>query len=967
MRKLGVRGIALLASAMPVVAFAQTAAQPQAQPQSAPQTPPDEEEEEAEIVVSGQLRGAVPGDIKPEAQLNPADIRAYGASNVSELLNALSAQLGASEGPPVVLLSGRRSSFGEVRNLPTEAIERIDILPEEAALRFGYSATQKVINFVLRRRFQAVTTVAEGVAPTAGGASGQGGNVNIQKINRGSRVEFDVKYGQNSGLLESERGVSRSTSALFDTRGNVTGFAGAEIDPALSAAAGTTVTVAGVPVGAEGSAPSLAGFAANANRPNVNDVSQYRTLGGGGNVRRFGDDLAPLSGSAVKNLAISGSYTPVISQKVSLNATLGFTQNSSESLQGLPSATLRLPVGNPFSPFTRDVQLLRYYDNLLPLSRSNDRRAINSEVNINGDTAPWLESWRWSAQASISRSDSESVSTTGIDPAPIQALLNARTPSFNPFGPLTGSAVLDRSPQTSQSTTNTAQIDLATYGSLFKLPAGDVNATFRVLGRTYDQQSRSSVAGVIRTGDLSRDSVSVRGNVSVPIAGRGFGSIGNLSINGNFEVQELSDFGRLISTGYGLNWAPIPQITAIVSIRNEERAPGEGQLGDPLILTPNARIYDFVRNESVDITAIRGGNPLLGGDSVREFNASLFFRPLDNLSIRTRYSSQRTLNPTSNFPGATAEIEAAFPGRFVRDPSGRLLSIDYRPVNFARSERSELRTTISFSKSIPSPQAQRLRERREAFQKAREESRRTGQPMPPEMTAMQEQFRRIGQQGSLFGNTAQRGQGQGQNQGRNPGDGPRGEGGARGGQGGGGGGGFRGGGGGGGGRGGFGGGNGGNQIRFELSHAWLINDETLIRPGLPTISRLDGTNGGSASPHQLDALAAVKRDAWLLQLTANWRSASQRTTGVLGSPTRLTTAPITRFGLLTEFNPGQDIDFLVKHPWFRGSRVQLRVDNLFDAKPRTTDANGVTPANYVPNLQDPIGRTVRLTFRKQFF
>ena len=63
----------------------------------------------------------------------------------------------------------------------------------------------------------------------------------------------------------------------------------------------------------------------------------------------------------------------------------------------------------------------------------------------------------------------------------------------------------------------------------------------------------------------------------------------------------------------------------------------------------------------------------------------------------------------------------------------------------------------------------------------------------------------------------------------------------------------------------------------------------------------------------------------------------------------------------------QDIDFLLKSPWLRGSRIQLRVDNLFNARQRVTDENGVVPSAYVPNLVDPLGRVVRLTFRKQFF
>ena len=37
------------------------------------------------------------------------------------------------------------------------------------------------------------------------------------------------------------------------------------------------------------------------------------------------------------------------------------------------------------------------------------------------------------------------------------------------------------------------------------------------------------------------------------------------------------------------------------------------------------------------------------------------------------------------------------------------------------------------------------------------------------------------------------------------------------------------------------------------------------------------------------------------------------------------------------------------------------------ARQRVTDANGVTPSAYAPNLRDPLGRVVRLTFRKMFF
>ncbi|WP_333951731.1 hypothetical protein [Sphingomonas aerolata] len=69
----------------------------------------------------------------------------------------------------MVLLNGRRiSSFSEIRDIPTEAIQRVEILPEEVALKYGYRADQKVVNFVLRRRFRAVTAEAIDRMPTEG-------------------------------------------------------------------------------------------------------------------------------------------------------------------------------------------------------------------------------------------------------------------------------------------------------------------------------------------------------------------------------------------------------------------------------------------------------------------------------------------------------------------------------------------------------------------------------------------------------------------------------------------------------------------------------------------------------------------------------------------------------------------------------------------------------------------------------
>ncbi|MBA4041861.1 MAG: TonB-dependent receptor, partial [Sphingobium sp.] len=203
-------GIALVTGTMPDALLAQQSA-PARAPRTAQQPVDDEGEDVAEVTVSTgrNLPGSAIGDIPPDQQLSPAEIRSYGVSSVGDLLVELGPQLrsGRGNGPPVVLLNGRRiSGFEEIRNLPAEAILRVDILPEEVALKYGFSADQRVINFVLRPRFRAVTTELEGRVATEGGRATPAGRFDILALNRRGRVNLHVEYQESSALTEAERG-----------------------------------------------------------------------------------------------------------------------------------------------------------------------------------------------------------------------------------------------------------------------------------------------------------------------------------------------------------------------------------------------------------------------------------------------------------------------------------------------------------------------------------------------------------------------------------------------------------------------------------------------------------------------------------------------------------------------------------------------------------------------------------------
>lgn len=201
-----------LASLDPNAETATAAAAPQAQTP----VPPVAEDQDAydlgEIqVVSSRSRGAALGDYEPELVLDEEQLKAYGASSIEELMTLLEPVTRSSRGgSPVFLVNGRRiSGFQEIRGIPPEAIERTEILPEETALSYGYSADQRVVNFVLKANFRSVTMQASVRRPDQGGRTVSDLESNILRIAGKQRTTLDLEYENDTPLFETERDIQR--------------------------------------------------------------------------------------------------------------------------------------------------------------------------------------------------------------------------------------------------------------------------------------------------------------------------------------------------------------------------------------------------------------------------------------------------------------------------------------------------------------------------------------------------------------------------------------------------------------------------------------------------------------------------------------------------------------------------------------------------------------------------------------
>ncbi|HET9398908.1 MAG TPA: hypothetical protein VFO45_08840, partial [Sphingomicrobium sp.] len=197
--------VAMLAAASPLPAIAQPADQSEEDLA--------EEDEEAIVVVGQRLPGQVVGDIPPENVLDTRDIRATGATTISELLEAVESQTGSargrSGGRPILLLNGQRiSGFRELRDLPPEAIQRMEILPEEVALKYGYTADQRVVNIVLRPRFNSTSVELRGTTATDGDYAGGLAEATRLLIRQGKRTSLNARIEGNKPLYEDERDIA---------------------------------------------------------------------------------------------------------------------------------------------------------------------------------------------------------------------------------------------------------------------------------------------------------------------------------------------------------------------------------------------------------------------------------------------------------------------------------------------------------------------------------------------------------------------------------------------------------------------------------------------------------------------------------------------------------------------------------------------------------------------------------------
>lgn len=523
----------------------------------------------SDIVVTGQ-RGIL--GIRADRVISEGEVSTYGLSSIEELLDEIASERVNGGEEIVYLIDGQRvNGLGDIGSYPTEAIDRIEVLPRGAAAQLGGSPSQQVVNISLKPQQRSFVGRASIAAATDGGFTSQNGEFSVTDIRRPRRINLTLRWRHEDVLLESERNVTQAPSAPADI----------------------------------GRFRSL--------RPEIADFELRGSVA---------DQLAP-----------------------NLN---GFV-------------TARLFNGHTRTFLGRDKSG----------NRLNQRNKLNSgtiDLQLNGEFGGWLLAFNGGYSESRRRTFTDDVPNTGNQPGGV-------TPT--------------------RAVVSNASAEVYATRAIADLPAGPLSLTLR--GRI----NRNSIdAGLSNFTQWNRE-VGAGAQIPISRAASGFGALGDLTAGIEWMRSRTSRDGSLTNATYSLQWQPANWVRFAGSITTGRTPPGVELISAPILATPGVRYLDPLLGETIDVIERTGGNPALDAQRNKGRRISLELRPPWSIPFvfTVDYSNTHNQDIIAALPPGNNLLLSAFPDRFVRDGTGRLIEVDTRPLNFARQSEEQVR--YGFEINVP--------------------------------------------------------------------------------------------------------------------------------------------------------------------------------------------------------------------------------------------------------------------------
>jgi iron complex outermembrane recepter protein len=220
-----------------------------------------------EIVVTGsRIRSANLESTTPVTQVTAADVVTQGVTRIEDLVNQLPQAFAAQNvtvsngatgtatldlrglGSPrtLVLIDGRRMPYGGVTNsaadinqIPTQMVERVDILTGGASAVYGSDAVAGVVNFIMKKDFEGVQITSQYNTYWHDNSFGGPGDTKLRDVIAARAAANPAQFALPDSTVYDGEGKELSLMVGVnsgDGRGNITAYATVlDSDPVLQA------------------------------------------------------------------------------------------------------------------------------------------------------------------------------------------------------------------------------------------------------------------------------------------------------------------------------------------------------------------------------------------------------------------------------------------------------------------------------------------------------------------------------------------------------------------------------------------------------------------------------------------------------------------------------------------------------------------------------------------------------------
>lgn len=930
----------------------------------------DEDLEEGQgneiVVLAPRMRGQLDVPQQPIEVLDEQDIASYGANSIEELLEAISPQTGSGRGRgggrPVMLLNGQRiTSFREMRSIPPEAIRRLEVLPEEVALRFGSAPNQRVVNIILKDQFAAVTGEGEYNRPTRGGYDNYEVGAGLFKVSGPRRYNVSAELDQTSMLTEAERGVRqgeapsvpgdpdparyRSLAASdheFKLEGTMTqGLGENGLGGSITASGGFTRTMT----------TSLSGL--NAARLEFGGESALRTFPDPlttstvANAFEAGLGYSGMLGEWQFSATADGSYTDTETRvdrrrdtsaleaaaaagELAIDGPLPFLPGAGEDVarnRALSLASLATLTGTPFRMPAGDASLTVKAGYDFTRTSSRDTRNPLGPVRLRrGDALGGFNL----ALPLTSRGDV--LGALGD----LSLNVSAGIDHLSDFGTLTDwSAGLTWSP-TDTLTFQASYLVEQAAPTLSQLGAPTI-LTYNV--PVYDFASGNTALVTVTSG----------GNPGLVKEKQR-----DIKLSATWELPFLNR-SRLIVEYFRNRSSDVTQSFPLLTPAIEAALPGRvarDGAGNLVALDRRAVTFDEVSSSSlrwgINLSGSLGGGASEGGRGGRSSAGSRpaasppggqgerTFDPSRFAAVRAQLCAPAGTDPDlSALPerlrarvlGADGKIDPAKLAEFRARACSAEGQGGFDPERFARLRAALCGDAAPDPAAMPERLAERLRGP-------------DGQIDPARLAAARQRVCSADAAAGARGGRPDGTEGRRAAGGESGGP-PMMMGGRRG---------------------------AGSRWNIAVYHTWHFTDRVRIAPGVPVLDQLagDAIAAGGVPRHAIEAEGGVFKNGYGLRLKAEWEAPARVNGSGLPGSSDLRFGSTFNVDLRLFADLGRNEDLVAKVPFLKGSRLSLTVDNLFDQRQRVTDENGQVPIAYQAAYREPQGRVIGIDFRKMF-